>query len=147
MSNYEYEGATGKPHHVLGLVLGILGIIIALALALWTGVIGGGIALVLGVIGLILGVKARKHHKGIGAIITGALAILLAIFMTVTAIGTVGALREQAVKTDRTPLLAKYTDSPYLGLLGVALKAANDGAGSVEQLNKEMEFLNSLEKR
>ena len=58
-------------HPVLGIVLGIMGIGIALTLTVLTGVVGGGVALLLGLLALILGVKASKGGARIGSILVG----------------------------------------------------------------------------
>ena len=59
MTDYEKKG-----HPVLGIILGAIGIIVAVTLVLVTGVVGGGVALVLGVIALLVGatqVAARQQ--------------------------------------------------------------------------------------
>ena len=58
---YNYEKKTGHP--VLGIVLGILGIIAALLLCLFTGVIGGAVAGILGLAAVPIGMTARKGGR------------------------------------------------------------------------------------
>ena len=77
-----------KAHPILGIVLGLLGIAAALALCLFTGMIGGMIAGALGFSAFLLGVSARRSNKGSGAIAAGALAIGLAVLLTVGSVNT-----------------------------------------------------------
>ena len=139
MQNYEKAG-----HPVLGVILGILGIFVALTLSFLTGALGGGIALLLGLIALLLGIAGtRKGGKGAGAIITGALAMVLACVFTFTSISTVNTMRENAEKSGVAPLLAEYADNPYLGMLGIALKMPKD-EGSLAELQNQIDQLNQL---
>lgn len=129
-------------HPVLGILLGLLGIGAALLLTFITGVIGGGIALLLGVLAVVLGVKARKGGKGIGAIVIGAIAILLAGTMTFSSIATFTTLRSEAEKAKPGSLIAKYCDKPYLGVVGILASLPQDEA-SLEQLMNEINELQS----
>ena len=135
MSNNENMIKSGHP--VLGLVLGLLGCAIALLLTILTGAIGGGIAALLGIIALILGIKARKSGRGIGAIITGVLAIVLAVFLTLGTIGSFITLKEKADELGTVPLISKYMDKPYLGIVGMALSIPSD-EGTLQQFTDEM---------
>ena len=90
MSNYEQKSG----HPVLGIILGILGIVAALFLCLLTGVIGGVIAGILGLAAVLTGMAARKGGKGIGAIVAGALAIILAVVLTVGSVRTFQQIQE-----------------------------------------------------
>ena len=126
MSNYEKKG-----HPVLGIVLGILGIAAALFLCLLTGWIGGAVALIFGVIALLLGIFAVKGGKkggGIGSIVVGVLAIILAVAMTFTTIGGLTEMKKLAT-AEETPLMAKYMDNPSLGFLGIVLNIGKDLEG------------------
>ena len=84
-----------KGHPVLGIVLGILGLAAALLLPFLTGVIGGAIGVILGAAGLLLGLSSRRGGKGMGAVVFGALAIVLSLTMTVSSISC-----EQTVTTN-----------------------------------------------
>ncbi len=128
-------------HPVLGIVLGLMGIGIALTLTIFTGVVGGGVALLLGLAALILGVKASKGGARIGSILVGVVAMLLAAVMTVTSVGAVSLLRDTAMKNNPDSLVAKYTDKPYLGFLGMAINASKSGEDSVEALLEEFQAL------
>ncbi|MBR3333658.1 MAG: hypothetical protein IKG23_05160 [Clostridia bacterium] len=134
---YNYK----KGHPILAVVLGILGIAVALLLCLLTGVVGGAIAGVLGLAALVIGILGKKNGgKGIGGIIVGVLAILLAVIMTVTSIGTFQTLKEKAEQSGTAPLVAKYFDNPTLGLIGAAMKMPQD-EGTLQEL---MDQFNSL---
>ena len=83
-----------KTHTVLAVVLGILGILIGFLLTFVGGVVAGALALILGVAALLIGVKDYKAtKKGMGSIIVGVLAILVAIVMTVTSTAIFSALQ------------------------------------------------------
>lgn len=128
-------------HPVLGIVLGIMGIGIALTLTVLTGVVGGGVALLLGLLALILGVKASKGGARIGSILVGVVAMLLAAVMTVVSVGATSLMRDTALKNNPDSLVAKYTDKPYLGFLGMAINASKSGEDSVEALLAEFQAL------
>jgi len=141
-----------KGHPILGIVLGVLGIIAALFLCVMTGWIGGAIAGILGLIGLLLGIFAVKGGKkggGIGSIVVGAIAILLAVVMTFTTIASFTEMRKIAT-AEETPLMAKYMDNPGLGLMGVVLNMGKDLEGKdqaaqddlASKLKAEFDILN-----
>jgi hypothetical protein len=128
-------------HPVLGIVLGLMGIGIALTLTIFTGVVGGGVALLMGLAALILGVKASKGGARIGSILVGVVAMLLAAVMTVTSVGAVSLLRDTALKNNPDSLVAKYTDKPYMGFLGMAINVSKSDEDSVEALMAEFQAL------
>ncbi len=137
----ENTNGTGKGHPILGIVLGVIGILIALFLALFTGVIGGGIAIVLGIIAVLLGIGAfRKGSKGGGivAILSGVAAVLLAVLLTSTAMTAVKEIKKQA--EEKNLEIAQYVNKPYLGILGIIMDLPKDEA----KLNELMEQLNQL---
>ena len=114
-------------HPVLGILLGILGIVAALLLTFLTGIVGGGLAFLLGLAALLLGMKARNGKgRGIGAIAAGALAVVLAVLLTVGSVSSFRALYTEAVTTNTAPLVARYLDKPYLGLAGMILNAPSE---------------------
>ena len=126
--------ATKKEHPVLGLVLGILGIAAALALCLFTGIIGGIIAGALGLSAFLLGASARKSNKGYGAIVAGALALMLAVLLTAGSVRTFTAIRQEASKyADEAPLFVKSLSKPYLGIVGMIFNMPKD-EGTVQEL-------------
>ena len=128
-------------HPVLGIVLGLMGIGIALTLTIFTGVVGGGVALLMGLAALILGVKASKGGARIGSILVGVVAMLLAAVTTVISVGAVSLMRDTALKNNPDSLVAKYTDKPYLGFLGTAINAAQAGEEDRDALLAEFQAL------
>jgi len=138
-----------KGHPVLGIILGAIGIIIAVTLCLLTGVIGGAVALILGLIALLLGISAVKGGKkggGIGSIVVGAIAILLAVIMTFTTVVLFKEMQRRANETPQTPLMAKYLNDPYTGFVGMVLNMSKDNLNDAkaEELKAEMDYLSSL---
>lgn len=127
-------------HPVLGIVLGVIGIVIAMLMGFVTGVIAGGFALLLGTLAVILGMQARKTGRGMGAIITGIIAVMTAVMMTMSAVSVIGTLKQEAVKAGTAPLVVQCADYPWLGLTGFLRSAAEKGVDP-EELGKQ---LNSL---
>ena len=137
MSNYEQKSG----HPVLGIILGILGIIAALFLCLLTGVIGGAIAGILGLAAVLTGMAARKGGKGIGAIVAGALAIILAVVLTVGSVRTFEQIQKEASQyAEEAPLVVKCLDKPYLGMIGMIINLPKDEA-SVQELTDQFNLL------
>ena len=135
-----------KTSVIIGIILGIVGIIIALLAAPFTGVIGGGVAALLGIGAILLGLSARKAGKGMGAVITGAIALILAVVMTVSSIKMMEAVKEQAqAHKDIAPLVAEYCDNTYLGLLGVVINAANAGEDELNELVNQFNKIRDYE--
>lgn len=126
-------------HPVLGIVLGIIGILVALCATFLFGAYGGGIALLLGVIAIVIGISAhKKGGKGKGAIIIGVIAVVLACAMTFGIYSTFKSIREQAVKAESAPLVEKYLDKPWLGFYGII-----DNLSKASQ-EEQQEFSNQL---
>ena len=138
MSTYENKNKIGHP--VLGVVLGILGIGIAVLFTLLFGVIAGAAATILGIVGILLGVGARKGGRGIGAIVTGAIAVVVAVAMMFTTVTAMNMLHRAALETGKAPVFAECFESPYLGLSSVYFKVAGDEA-KTKALMDEVEAL------
>lgn len=132
------NGKTGHP--VLGAVLGIVGIVIALLATLVFGAAAGGLALLLGITATALGFAARRGGRGIGAIIAGILAVVLAVTMTFATVNAFRDLKQRADARGEFPLVSKYFDNPYLGIFGVALRIQNN-EGTLQNLIDEMNAL------
>lgn len=109
-------------------------------LAFLTGVIGGGLAVILGLAALLLGIQALKGGRGIPAMLAGIIAIALAVIMTFSAVASFTHIKELAQQNEATPLVAKYADKPYLGILGIALNIPND-EGSLQELTDQINLL------
>ena len=145
MSSRPIQGKAGHP--VLGVVLAVIGILIAMFFGLMSGVIGGGLALLFGLAGLLLGVSAhKKSSRGMGAIITGIIAIVTAVWMTFTAYNLVSAIQRNAREAG-APLMEQYASEPLYGIFGIISNAAEDNADSTalqEQLTFMTNYANGL---
>ena len=138
MSTYENKNKVGHP--VLGIVLAILGIGITVTLTLLFGIIAGAAAAILGTVAILLGVGARKGGRGIGAIVTGSVAIVAAVVMMFTTVTAMNMMHKAALDTGKAPVFAECFESPYLGLSSVIYKVAGDEA-KTKALMDEMEAL------
>ena len=138
MSTNENTNKIGHP--VLGVVLAVLGIGIAVLFTLLFGVIAGTAAAVLGIVAILLGVGARKGGRGIGAIVTGAIAVVVAVAMMFTTVTAMNMLHRAALETGKAPVFAECFESPYLGLSSVYFKVAGDEA-KLKALTDELETL------
>ncbi len=138
MSTNENTNKIGHP--VLGIVLSILGIGIAVLFTLLFGIIAGAAAAILGIVGILLGVGARKGGRGIGAIVTGSVAVLAAVVMMFTTVSAMNLMHKAALETGKAPVFAECFESPYLGLSSVIYKVAGDEA-KTKALMDEMEAL------
>ena len=134
-------------HPVAGIILGIMGIAVALLTTLLFGAAAGAAAGILGIGAALLGIGALKAgRRGIGAIIAGALAIVLAITMTFTSVSSLKQLRDAAAASGVAPTFARYMDNPYLGLSSVLANALKDSEDpeAVRTIEKELEALKQL---
>ena len=143
MSNVEMNNKAGHP--VAGIILGIAGIGVSLLMTLLFGVIAGAVAGALGIGAALLGIFARKHsHRGMGAIVTGALAIVLAFSMTFASVNTMKTMKEVAESSGVAPTFARYMDNPYMGLTSVIANATKGGsdAEATKTIQNELDALN-----
>lgn len=123
-----------KAHPILGIVLGLLGIAAALVLCLFTGIFGGMIAGALGFSAFLLGVSARRSNKGSGAIAAGALAIGLAVLLTVGSVNTFTEIHQEAANyAEEAPLFVKSLSKPYFGIIGMYFNMPKD-EGTLQEL-------------
>ena len=134
-------------HAVDGIVLGILGIAVAFLMSLLFGVIAGAVAGILGIVAALLGYSAHKRgNRGVGAIVAGVLALVLAVSLTFTSANMLKTMKETAVSSGVAPSFARYMDNPYLGIAGVAANAVEDMKGNENDVFKtlqgELEALN-----
>lgn len=136
------EIKTGHP--VLGAILGILGIGASFPASMLFGVIGGGVCALLGIIAIILGVKAKRGgRKGVPAVVFGVIAIVLAVLMTVMVVVGIAGMQKKAAESGTAPLLAKYAENPYFGVVGILNKIPKD-EGAFEDLMEELNQFDSL---
>ena len=138
MSTNENKMKIGHP--VLGIVLAVLGISIAVLFTLLFGVIAGGAAALLGIIAIVLGVGARKGGRGLGAIVTGSVAIVVAIGMMFTTVSAMNLMHKAALETGKAPVFAECFESPYMGISSIYFKIAGDEA-KMKAVTEELETL------
>ena len=138
MSTNENKMKIGHP--VLGIVLAVLGIGIAVLFTLLFGVIAGGAAALLGIIAIVLGVGARKGGRGLGAIVTGSVAIVVAIGMMFTTVSAMNLMHKAALETGKAPVFAECFESPYMGISSIYFKIAGDEA-KMKDVTEELETL------
>ena len=132
-------------HPVAGIVLGILGIVIALLMTLLFGVIAGAVAGILGIGAVLLGYSAHKRgNRGVGAIVSGVCAFVLAVAMTFTSVGMMKHLKATADASGVAPNFTRYMDNPCLGLSSVVANAVNDSKDpdAIKTIQGELEALN-----
>ena len=135
-----------RKHSVGGIIFVILSIILALFTPLIFGVIGGGAAVLFALIAIIFAVsRMKKGGKGKGVVTVSILSILLAVAMTVTSVSTYKKLHETALSTGKTPLIAKYLDNPYMGMIGFISNAAKNENVDIDQLQAEIDYLKELQ--
>ena len=145
MSTVNVNNKVGHP--VAGIVLGILGIGVALLMTLLFGVIAGAVAGILGIVAALLGYSAHKRgNRGVGAIVAGVLALVLAVSLTFTSANLLKTMKDTAVSSGVAPHFAKYMDNPYLGIAGMAANAVEDMKGNdtdvLKTLQGELDALN-----
>ncbi len=138
MSNYDKTNKVGHP--VAGIVLAILGIGIAVLFSLLFGAIATAVACVLGIVGVLLGLGARKGGRGMGAIVTGIVAVVVAAAMLFTTVGLMKEMHKVALETGKAPVFAECFDNPYLGISSVLFRVGGDEARQ-KALMDEMDML------
>ena len=135
-----------KKHSVGGIIFLILSILLAATSPLFFGVIGG-VAVLFAIIAMIFAFsRLKKGGKGKGVVIVSVLSIVLAVIMTITSVSTYKKLHEAALSTGKTPLVAKYLDNPYMGMIGFISNATKSENVDLEQLQDEINYLTELEK-
>ena len=132
-------------HPVAGVIIALLSIAVSVLLTLLFGVIAGAVAGLLGLLALSLGVKARRCGRGLGAIICGVLAIVLAVTMSIGSVDMMKHLKETADKSGVAPTFSRYMNNPYFGIVGVAANASEDlkNTDTAATIQKELDALNN----
>ncbi len=127
-----YTNKTGHPG--LGIFLGIVGILFAILPTLIRGVVGMGISVVLGIVAVLLGMGARKGGRGMGAIITGVIAVLLAVVMLFSSMNLVTRIcdtmkDEITAQEQMTPEINDFIEGwkkqSYMGIIPIINLANN----------------------
>jgi Na+(H+)/acetate symporter ActP len=98
---------------IAGIIVGILGLAAALIAILLAGWIGGAVAIVLGIGAIVLGFFARKKNGkgGVGAIVIGVIAALIAAIMIPSTATMMKTVKDNALKKmDNFPIVSKYAE-------------------------------------
>ena len=142
MNNRKGKAISGYP--AAGVLLGVTGILAAVLLTFLFGVAGGAAALILGLAAVLLGVGAVKGRRGgIGAVVCGVLAILLAAALSLASVGFVNGMKQAAREhADRAPLLAPNLEkaNPCLGIMSFVGSVIHEPAAQ-EEFNILAEYL------
>ncbi len=127
---------------ILAVVLGLVAIVCAIFVSLLLGTTGGIIAGVLGVGAVVLGLLKRKKSGkgGIGGIVVGVLAVIMAFSMTNLWSGMFTMLHDKAVELKPDGMWATVTEDARGGLMGIFKKLPGDEAS----LNALMDEMNEL---
>ena len=131
---------------VVGVIIGIVGILCALMSTFLYGYIGCIVSVVIAIAAIVLGILKRKNAKkgGIAAIVTGAVALLLAIVMTSAWSSVFTKLHEAAMTYKPDGLWAKISEDTSKGLMGMIKDLPTDEASlqayvdEMNELNKEI---------
>ena len=139
---------------VLGVVLAVVGIIAAFIGTVLFGWIGGAVAAAFGVIGVLLGFRARKNsekQKGMGAIVTGIIAVVLAVVMIFTMQSAMKTIKDKLLEelekqggSGKFPTVAKYAESAdtstgFIGLVNsMATKVTEEDKSKFEEEIKNL---------
>ena len=139
---------------VCGVILGILGLIAALVATLCFGWIGGAVAILLGAIALALGLLKRKKsgNGGIGAVILGAIAIVVAAAIIPATHSTMMTLKTNLLKEidkqeSKYATVAKYvgdadTNVGFIGFItSMAGKVTEEDRAAFEEEIKDLSKL------
>ena len=130
---------------ILGVVLAILGLVVAFFGPILFGDIAAIIAIALGVLAGVLGILKRKKDGkgGIAAIVIGILAIILAVTMMTSTQNLMKGLKDEMVKAsgDKYKIARKYaseadTNSGIFGLITSMINKAPEEER--DQLQKEL---------
>ncbi len=130
-----------KSSAVPALVLGIIGLIIAMVGGCLFGIIGGIAGAVLGLLAIILGARAKKvtdGTKGTPGIVFGAISMVVAILCMVVFFSFPATLQKTAEEKG-LPTVAKYAGNFKFGVLGMAISV---DPADLDAMQKEVEKLN-----
>ena len=131
---------------IAAVILGLLGILLALLATFLFGTVGGVIAGALGVLAIVLGfLKRRRDQKGgIPAIVIGTLALILAFAMTSVWSGMFEIVHEQALKYKPDGLWAQVSEDANSGIMGLVSRMPKDDEATMQALVDEMNELSKL---
>ena len=129
-----------NPHPKAALVIGILGIIIAIILGVLFGWIAGCVGAACGLIAFAMGMSARKRtdkEKGKGGVATGILAILFAAAISVGLVVFSGKIGEFAEERG-FPLIAKHARALSGGVIGMMMEMKREDE-DIDEALRELE--------
>ena len=131
---------------IAAVILGLLGILLALLATFLFGTVGGVIAGALGVLAIVLGfLKRRRDQKGgIPAIVIGTLALILAFAMASVWSGIFEIVHEQALKYKPDGLWAQVSEDTNGGIMGLVSRMPKDDEATMQALVDEMNELSKL---
>lgn len=139
---------------VCGIILGIVGLIAAVAATLFFGWIGGAVAIVLGAVAIILGLLKRKKSgkSGVGAVVLGVLAVIVAVSLISTTGTMMSTLKTNLLKEidqqeSKHATVAKYvemadTNTGFMGFISsMAGKVSEEDKPAFEEEIKDLASL------
>ena len=138
--------------NAFGIVLGVLALIAAFIAPLMGGWIGGAATIVLAVGALVLGVLSRKkseNKKGMGGIVLGVIAAVLAVVMIVSTSSMMKTMKDKLLdeldkQGSKFPTVAKYaeqadTDTGFIGFINsMAGKVSEEDKAKFEEEAKDL---------
>ncbi|MEE3467872.1 MAG: hypothetical protein VZQ83_05480 [Eubacterium sp.] len=133
-----------KAHPKAALVLGVIGILVAILMGVLFGWIAGCVGAACGFIAFGLGMSSRKRtdkEKGKGGITTGILAILFAAAVSVGLVVFSGKIGEIAEERG-FPLIAKHARSLSGGIIGMMIEINRDDEDIQDALRELNEMKN-----
>ena len=132
-------------HPKAALVLGVIGIIVAIIMGVLFGWIAGCVGALCGFIAFGLGMSSRKRtdkEKGKGGVATGILAIIFAATVSVGLVVFSGKIGESAEKKG-FPLIAKHARSLSGGIVGMMIEINRDD----EDIHDALRELDEMKKQ
>ena len=135
---------------IFGVILGVLGVIAGLIATLCLGWYGAVFAILLGAIGLVLGLLSRKKTgKGMGAIIIGAVAVIIAVSMIFSTQNMMTTLKDKLMSElnnegGKHPTVAKYvemadTNTGFFGFItSMAAKVSEEDQAAFDEEIKDL---------
>lgn len=125
---------------IFGVILGILGIVGAVLLGFVFGVYGAIGSGVLALIGVLLGAFSRKRDgKGMGAIVTGAIAIALCVMMAFASANLMKRIQDKAKENpDVAPILSQNLKDCNMGLWGIIKDLPDQDEKTTSAVSEEL---------
>ncbi|SEF80087.1 hypothetical protein SAMN04487934_103202 [Eubacterium ruminantium] len=127
----------------MAIILGVLGVVIALIGGVLVGVIGGGIGLVLGVVAFLIGIKKQKNGEsgGSAGAFTGIAAFIVGLLITLICFGVASTIKKTA-EDNGADRVVECVPSLKFGIVGFAY-TVDDKGYNFDEIIKEIESLDS----